>query len=60
MIADEHKIPYQKQFTFVHFLEINLGGEGDTKKIFRAMQKTTLNLLGVALNIYLHGYLGVS
>ena len=39
MIVDELKIAYQKYFTFVHFLEINLGGEGDIKKIISSDAK---------------------
>ena len=45
MIADEHKIAYQKHFTFVHFREINLGGEGDIKKIISSDAKNYIEFV---------------
>jgi len=34
MIADEHKIAYQKHFTFKLLLEFNLGDKGDIKHFY--------------------------
>ena len=62
MIVDEHKIAYTFSFIiknislFVHFLEINLGGEGDIKKIISSDAKNYIEFVRSSM----HGYLGVS